>query len=157
MLNVILYITVRSCQLLEQCDISLSTRFNKSLFFFECMWITKGTFVPHYFTSVTTRGQQCIPCLSTSARRGHCHSAHTTLGSGHYLRYGAVERGGGKISVYSFMGLGKIWMHRHLTAISKRLKTIAKIFTASSMALSIFPNELSFPFSLHILHDMLAD
>ena len=26
-----------------------------------------------------TRGQQCIPCLPISARRGHYHSAHTTL------------------------------------------------------------------------------
>ncbi len=31
-LTIYLHITVRSCQLLEQCDISLSTRFNKSLF-----------------------------------------------------------------------------------------------------------------------------
>ncbi len=32
MLNVIFHITVRICQLLEQCDISLSTRSKKSLF-----------------------------------------------------------------------------------------------------------------------------
>ena len=31
-LNVIFHITVISCQLLEQCDISLSTRFNRSFF-----------------------------------------------------------------------------------------------------------------------------
>ncbi len=36
-------------------------------------------YITHYFTIVTTRGQQCIPCLSISTRRGHYHSAHTTL------------------------------------------------------------------------------
>ncbi len=32
-----------------------------------------------YFTSVTTRGQQCIPRLSINARRGHYRSALTAL------------------------------------------------------------------------------
>ncbi len=38
-------------------------------------------YLTHYFTSVTTRWQQCIPRLSISARRGHYHSAYTTLTS----------------------------------------------------------------------------
>ncbi len=33
----------------------------------------------HYFASVTTGGQQHIPRLPIIARRGHYHSAHTTL------------------------------------------------------------------------------
>ena len=38
-------------------------------------------YLHHNFTSVTTRGQQCIPCLPIIARRGHYHSAHITLNS----------------------------------------------------------------------------
>ena len=52
-------------------------------------------------------------------------------------------------------------MHRHLSAISKRLKTIAKIFAAAGAALislhniSIFAKD--FPLSSGILHEMLTD
>ncbi len=59
--------------------------------------------------------------------------------------------GGAKIWCTALEGGGKILVHRHLSATSKCLKTIAKIFAAAGAALislhniTIFPTD--FPFS----------
>ena len=61
------------------CSVALDGISGVAKFKYRCIKLL----LTHYFASVTIRGQPCISRSTISARTGHYHSAHTTLGTYH--------------------------------------------------------------------------